>query len=116
MTFNSISIPSVLNTILTQLQYSQSQEEYVMVLKQLDEEAKSDSNIAAGYNHLLTRHPNLLNVDSGTVARVLSEYYFPKSLPIPSKLSLDLDSTQNIKMELSKTFHDCNVDYLANSN
>ena len=115
MTFNYIGVPSALNTLLPRLELCQSNEEYVVILNQLYEEAKSDPNVKAAYTNLLSKHPNLLNVDSKTVAKVLHEFYFPKSSPISSKLTLDFDTTQNIRRELSRTFQDFNLDYLANS-
>eukprot|EP00826_Nyctotherus_ovalis_P019783 TRINITY_DN16147_c0_g2_i3.p1 TRINITY_DN16147_c0_g2~~TRINITY_DN16147_c0_g2_i3.p1 ORF type:complete len:164 (-),score=24.68 TRINITY_DN16147_c0_g2_i3:992-1483(-) len=110
---NTESIPPALSSILLQLEDCQSHDEYLEILEQLDEICRDNPHLSAGYFHLLSKYPNLSNIDPKTITKSFHEFY---ALTSPStKLALDLDSTLNIKKEFYKTFHDNNVDYLASS-
>jgi hypothetical protein len=82
-------------------------------LLELEELAKTNSDIARAHSYSLSKYPNLLNVEPKTIAKLLKDYW---RIERKQKLVLDPDSTQNLKKELRKTYHDSNLEFLANSN
>jgi hypothetical protein len=80
------------------------------VLKQLEELIKSNIEITRAHSYLLSKYPNLPNVEPKAIAKQFREYSLAEST------SLDINSSQNLKKELRKTYHENNIDFLANSN
>ena len=106
------AMPLFLESFLINLESCKSRDEYLASLHQLEELAKTKPFMDRAYTYSLSKYPNLRNVEPKTIANTLREYW---EIEEKQKLALDRDSTQNLKKELCKTYHDTNIELLANS-
>jgi len=106
------AMPLILESLLINLESCKSRDEYLASLQQLEELAKTNPFMDRAYTYSLSKYPNLRNVEPRTIANTLREYW---EIEEKQKLALDPDSTQNLKKELCKTYHDTNMVLLANS-
>lgn len=106
---------AALNSLLSGLEMCELHAEYMELLGQLEHAARGNVEIARAHSYLLSKYPNLPNVEPKTIAKLLREYWETKVSAASQRLTLDADSAQNLKKELRKTYHDNNIEFLANS-
>lgn len=109
------NIPSIFYSFIRSLENCRSHEEYMNLLQTLEQLAKADPLIARAYSYSLSKYPTLPNVEPKTIAKLFREYWYAEEDGTKQRLVLDADSTQNLKKELRKTYHDSNIEFLANS-
>lgn len=109
------NIPSAFYSFIINLENCLSHEEYMNLLQTLEQLAKTDPLISRAYSYSLSKYPNLPNVEPKTIAKLFREYWYIGGKITTQRLTLDPDSAQNLKKELRKTYHDSNIEFLANS-
>jgi len=106
--------PLIFSSLVLSLETCKSRDDYMKLLKQLEELTKTDTEIARAHSYLLSKYPNLPNVEPKTIAKQLHKYYSIESNS--QKLLLDSESIQNLKKDLRKIYYESNVGLLTNSN
>jgi hypothetical protein len=110
-----MTVPAVLLPVISQLEDSPSQEEFTLVINQL----KSLTTTLPELHNLLKEDEVKYCAQAKQLAKSLKEHYEQKTDVVNKaetnqSLSLDFESTENIKKELKKTFKENNICLIAN--
>jgi len=110
-----MTVPTALLPIIHQLEGSPSHQEFTLLINQL----KSFTTILPELHNFLKENEVKSSAQVKELAKSLREYYEQKTSAINkadtnNSLSLDLESTENIRKELRKTFKENNICFIAN--